>query len=401
MKYPNPYTPGAGFMPVYLAGREQLLEEAERYLEAIERGYPQQSVVYYGLRGVGKTVLLNAIENIADNRNILYEHVEIKERKSQKSSEGYFEQQIVNICKKFLYAMSMKETAKSLLKRAFGVLKGFSVTYHPEDGSFSAKWESEKIEYIGTGELSSDMTDLFVAMGKAASESGSTICFFIDEIQYMKEYEMEALIGAVHRCNQLRLPIMIFGAGLPKILKTMGDTKSYTERLFRFEEVGALKREEAEYAVTAPAADWNISYAKKALEKIVEITEKYPYFIQAFCSVIWDHTEKDTIEEQDVEKVINQFWGEMDRGFFMVRFERCTKKEKQFMFAMVKCGELPCTISNVAVIMKKRVTEISTFRAQLINKGLIYATGHAEIDFTVPQFDRFLKRMNPSLDLSF
>lgn len=401
MKYPNPYTPGAGFMPVYLAGREQLLEEAERYLEAIERGYPQQSVIYYGLRGVGKTVLLNAIENIADNRNILYEHVEIKERKSQKSSEGYFEQQIVNICKKFLYAMSMKETAKSLLKRAFGVLKGFSVTYHPEDGSFSAKWESEKIEYIGTGELSSDMTDLFVAMGKAASESGSTICFFIDEIQYMKEYEMEALIGAVHRCNQLRLPIMIFGAGLPKILKTMGDTKSYTERLFRFEEVGALKREEAEYAVTAPAADWNISYAKKALEKIVEITEKYPYFIQAFCSVIWDHTEKDTIEEQDVEKVINQFWGEMDRGFFMVRFERCTKKEKQFMFAMVKCGELPCTISNVAVIMKKRVTEISTFRAQLINKGLIYATGHAEIDFTVPQFDRFLKRMNPSLDLSF
>lgn len=401
MKYPNPYTPGAGFMPVYLAGREQLLEEAERYLEAIERGYPQQSVIYYGLRGVGKTVLLNAIENIADNRNILYEHVEIKERKSQKSSEGYFEQQIVNICKKFLYAMSMKETAKSLLKRAFGVLKGFSVTYHPEDGSFSAKWESEKIEYIGTGELSSDMTDLFVAMGKAASESGSTICFFIDEIQYMKEYEMEALIGAVHRCNQLRLPIMIFGAGLPKILKTMGDTKSYTERLFRFEEVGALNREEAEYAVTAPAADWNISYTKKALEKIVEITEKYPYFIQAFCSVIWDHTEKDTIEEQDVEKVINQFWGEMDRGFFMVRFERCTKKEKQFMFAMVKCGELPCTISNVAVIMKKRVTEISTFRAQLINKGLIYATGHAEIDFTVPQFDRFLKRMNPSLDLSF
>lgn len=401
MKYPNPYTPGAGFMPVYLAGREKLLEEAERYLEAIERGYPQQSVIYYGLRGVEKTVLLNAIENIADNRNILYEHVEIKERKSQKSSEGYFEQQIVNICKKFLYAMSMKETAKSLLKRAFGVLKGFSVTYHPEDGSFSAKWDSEKIEYIGTGELSSDMTDLFVALGKAASESGCTICFFIDEIQYMKEYEMEALIGAVHRCNQLRLPVMIFGAGLPKILKTMGDTKSYTERLFRFEEVGALNREEAAYAIKAPAADWNISYTKQALEKIVKITEKYPYFIQAFCSVIWDHTEKDTIEVEDVEKVIDLFWGEMDRGFFMVRFERCTKKEKQFMFAMVRCGELPCTISNVAVILKKKGTEISTFRAKLINKGLIYATGHAEIDFTVPQFDRFLKRMNPNLDLSF
>ena len=123
MKYPNPYTPGAGFMPAYLAGRENLLEDAEKYLDAIEKRYPQQSVIYFGLRGVGKTVLLNAIEEIADNRNILYEHIEIKERKNQKAEEGYFEQQIANICKKFLHAMSIKETAKSLLRRAAGVFK--------------------------------------------------------------------------------------------------------------------------------------------------------------------------------------------------------------------------------------------------------------------------------------
>lgn len=400
MRNPNPYTPGAGFMPAYLAGREKLLEDAEKYLEAIEKGYPQQSVIYFGLRGVGKTVLLNAIEGIADNKNILYEHIEIKERKNQKSEQGYFEQEIAKNCRKFLHAMSIKESAKSLLKRAMGVLKGFTVTYNPEDGSLSAGLDTDNVtEYIGTGDLPSDMTDLMVALGKAANESGSTICFFIDEIQYMKEIEIEALVGAIHRCNQLRLPLMIFGAGLPKILKTMGDAKSYTERLFRFEEVDALTKEAAEYAVREPAADENVCYTKKAMEKIIEITGRYPYFIQAFCSAIWEEGNEDVIEEADVEKALPVFWSNMDKGFFMVRFERCTKREKQFMFAMVKCGELPCTISNVAMIMNTNVGKISTFRAQLINKGLIYATGHAEIDFTVPQFDGFLKRINPKLEL--
>lgn len=401
MKNPNPYTPGAGFMPAYLAGREKMLQDAEKYLEAIEKGYPQQSVVYFGLRGVGKTVLLNAIEEIADNKNILYEHIEIKERKNQRSEQGYFEQQIANVCKKFLHAMSIRESAKSLLKRAVGVLKGFTVTYNPTEGTFSAGVETEDItEYVGTGDLPSDTTDLFVALGKAANESDSTVCFFIDEIQYMKEIEIEALVGAIHRCNQLRLPIMIFGAGLPKILKTMGDAKSYTERLFRFEEVDALKREEAEYAVTAPAADWNVVYSQDALNTIITVTGKYPYFIQAFCSTIWDQCDDDTISKEDVDKALPIFWSNMDKGFFMVRFERCTKREKQFMYAMVKCGDLPCTISNVAEIMQTNVNRISTIRAQLINKGLIYATGHAEIDFTVPQFDGFLRRMNPELDLS-
>ena len=172
MRTPNPYTPGAGFMPAYLAGREKLLEDAEKYLEAIEKGYPQQSVIYFGLRGVGKTVLLNAIEEIADNRNILYEHIEIKERKNQRSELGYFEQQIANICKKFLHAMSIKESAKSLLRRAIGVLKGFTITYNPQEGTFSAGVETDGIaEYIGTGDLPSDMTDLLVALGKAANES--------------------------------------------------------------------------------------------------------------------------------------------------------------------------------------------------------------------------------------
>lgn len=400
MQYPNPYTPGAGFMPPYLAGRERLLDNAQKYLSAIEKKYPQQSVIYFGLRGVGKTVLLNAIEMMADSKNILYEHIEIKERKSAKSDTGYFEQQIAGACKKFLHALSFSQAAKGLLKKALTVLKGFTVTYNPEEGSFSAGFNGDNIaEYLGSGDLISDMTDLFVAVGKAAGEAGMAICFFVDEIQYMKPVEIEALVGAVHRCNQLRLPVMIFGAGLPKILKSMGDAKSYTERLFKFEEVDALDKAEAHAAITEPAEVFGVAYTEDAVEKIIELTEKYPYFIQAFCNILWDHSDSDRIDLEDVQKVMPVFWDDMDRGFFMVRFERTTKKEKQFLFAMVKCGDLPCTISNVANIMQVSVNKISTFRAQLINKGLIYATGHAEIDFTVPQFDGFLKRINPSLSL--
>lgn len=400
MNYPNPYTPGAGFMPVYLAGRETLLDNAGKYLETLEKRYPQQSVIYYGLRGVGKTVLLNAIEMMADTKNILYEHIEVKERKNTKNDKKYFEQQIANTCKKFLHTISFGKSAKDFLAKAIGVLKGFSVTYNPEDGSFSAGLSGENLtEYIGSGDLAADMTDLFVALGKAATEASKSICFFVDEIQYMKEDEIEAMVSAIHRCNQLRLPVMIFGAGLPKILKAMGDAKSYTERLFKFEEVDALNEEEARHAITEPAVDFDVIYTEDALKNIIEITEKYPYFIQAFCSILWQSINKARINIEDVKKVIDDFWTEMDKGFFMVRFERTTKREKQFMFAMVKCGDLPCTISNVATIMNMSANKISTFRAQLINKGLIYATGHAEIDFTVPQFDGFLKRVNPSLEL--
>lgn len=399
MKFINPYTPGAGFMPAYMAGREKLLDDAEKYLDAIVKCYPQQSVIYSGLRGVGKTVLLNAIEGIADNKTVLYEHIEIKERRHIRNDKGYFEQQIAGMCKKFLHQMSLSESAKDIVRKAKSALAAFTVTYNLQDNAMSAGFSENLISYVNTGDLSSDLTDLFVTMGKAAAKIGYAICFFIDEIQYMKESEIEALVTAIHRCNQLRLPVMMFGAGLPKILKTLGEAKSYTERLFLFEKVDALSSDEVCAAVEEPALEFNVHYSREALLKIIDITGKYPFFIQALCSTIWNQVNKMQIEAEDVEKAISEFWLNMDKGFFMVRYERCTKKEKEFMFAMVKCGELPCTISNVASIMKAKVNSISTFRAQLINKGLIYATDYAEIDFTVPQFDGFLKRINPDLKI--
>ena len=394
VKYANPYTPGAGFMPGHLAGRKEILDEAEKYLKTLVLGYPQQSIIYYGLRGVGKTVLLNAIEEKTDELPVLMEHIEIAEKRN-------FTQQIANSCKKFIHKMSFKEAAKDFVNKAQGVLRAFTVTYNPSEQSFSVGVSDN--EYIATGDLSDDMTDLFVSMGKMAGKTGYAICFFIDEIQYMKDEEVEALVNAVHRCNQLRLPIMVFGAGLPKIIKTLGKVKTYSERLFRFREIDALGKQDAKEAIVKPAEPLGVRYTNDSLERILNVTQGYPYFIQELCSAIWNdiEEEKDIIEEIHVERAIPKFFENLDLGFYKMRYDRCTHKEKIFIFAMVKCGDLPCTISNVAKIMNKDVRSISTYRAQLINKGVIYATGHAEIDFTVPGFDGYLKRINPELSIDF
>ncbi len=391
MKFGSPYTPGAGAMPPYLAGRGELIENANKYLDAMIKGYPQQPVIYYGLRGVGKTVLLNAIEEKAEEKHILYAHIEIAEKRG-------FLRQIANYSKKMIHNMSTVEAAKEFTKKALAVLQAFNVTYNPKEQTFTVG-ASEPSEYITTGILSDDLTDMFVTMGRTAAKAGRVICFFIDEIQYMKDNEMEALINALHRVNQLRLPIILFGAGLPKVLRIFGEVKTYAERLFKFVSVAELAEEDSREAIEKPANDFGVKYTEDALKEILRWSKGYPYFIQELCNVIWEYTESETISETDVEHVIPIFLKNLDESFFKVRYERCTKKEHDFLFAMVKCGTLPCTISNVAHFMKKRGNSISPLRAQLISKGIIYSTGHGEIDFTVPLFDEYLKRINPGLKI--
>mgnify|MGYP000339769960 FL=1 len=391
MQYANPYTPGAGAMPAYLAGRDDIINNASKSLIALNKGYPQQSVIYYGLRGVGKTVLLNKIEESVEEFGILYEHIEIAEK-------GSFVRQISNSSKKMIHHMSITESAKEVAKKALGILKAFNVSWNPEDNTFSAGL-SEPSPYISTGVLTDDLTEMFVSMGRTASKAGMALCFFIDEIQYMKESEMEALINALHRVNQLRLPIMMFGAGLPKILKIMGEVKSYSERLFKYYQIDRLSADDAEAAIINPAKEFNVVYDSAAIYKIIQLTKGYPYFIQELCSTVWEYSETEIIQLSDVERVVATFLSQLDESFFKVRYERCTKTEHDFLFAMVKCGELPCAISNVAKILRKKVSTISPLRAQLISKGIIHSTGHAEIDFTVPLFDEYLRRINPELKI--
>ena len=382
----NPYRPGSGTKPGYLAGRDDILQEAERCILSTVQGYTERSVAYYGLRGVGKTVLLNAIEDIAYELDVMYEHIEIKE-------DNTFLVDLSVACQKFIREMSLRENIKDKLTKASELLKRISVSWSSNDGSVSAQLSDYEIQPV----LSNDLTDLFVTLGRIASETDKTIIFFIDEIQYIETHQLEALLMVLHRTNQLGLPILIFCAGLPKILKSFGEVKSYAERLFQYIEIDSLKREDAAKAIINPASDFGVSYEPNAINEILEITSCYPYFIQEICNTIWNRCENNTIALNDVIDAMPSYTDRLDNSFFQIRFDRCTEVEKEFMYAMVKCGHLPCTIANVASIMNRTVKSISPIRGKLINKGIIYPTSFGEIDFTVPQFDNFLKRYNPEI----
>ena len=395
----NPYTPGAGFMPTYLAGRDRLVNEAENYLKSIQNRYPQQSVVYYGLRGVGKTVLLNRIEQIADNMDILYAHIEANEysRKDIDKSK-MFTNKLVNAIHKFAYEISNKEKVKETAKKCLSLIKSFSITYNVTSGTIGFGIENNTSPI--SGNYVDDVTELIVELGKLALKSEETICIFVDEVQYLSEEEFGGLITAIHRCNQLRLPVMIFCAGLPKVLKAAGEAYSYAERLFKYESVDALNIRDAEDAIRKPAISLGIKYTDNAMDQIIEVTGGYPYFIQQFCSEIWKCADgKQLLNEKDVLSAKPNFLKILDDGFFAVRYNRCTNLERSFMVAMVKCEELPCTISNVAKKMQREVKSISPARGKLISKGMIYSTEHGKFDFTVPQFYSFIKRINMELEM--
>ena len=391
MKKASPYTPGAGTMPPYLAGREQILATAQGSLESAIAGYMQKPVIYYGLRGVGKTVLLNAIEDMAYDLDILYEHIEISDRKS-------FLTQITTASNKILHRLSFIEAAKAAAKKSFEFFHAFQMTYSPNDQTFTMGLDSST-PYITSNVLSEDLTDLFLGIGRTAKKANKVVCFFIDEIQYMKNDELDAMIQSLHRVNQKGYPIIMYGAGLPKVVSLLSKIKSYAERLFDYEYVDSLTAEDAKRAITEPAQRLGISYKEDAIKAIIQLTKGYPYFIQELCDVLWKNTDTTIFSEKDVTIAMPIFIRKMDDSFFKTRYEKCTRKEQDFLIAMVKCGELPCTIGNVATVLKTKSSSISPTRAQLISKGIIYSTHHGEIDFTVPLFDEYLRRINPDLKI--
>ena len=389
----NPYTPGAGVMPKYLAGRDTELQSAKQKLLASKAGYPARSVVYYGLRGVDKTVILNAVTEQAEDHDILARHIEVKEE------SGSFIQSLSYACSAFVLNLSAKKSLQDKLGKLMSVIRSFTVTWNPSDNTISFEMNGDAFSSAtaGTGDLTNDLTEVLVELGRYAKKAETAICFCIDEIQYASQEELEALITAVHRINQLGLPVIFFCAGLPKILKTMGDVKSYTERLFEFSRVDSLEIDAARSAIIEPAAKLNVSFDDDAVDAIIELTGGYPYFIQETCATIWENCSAKTITANDVANNIEATNARLDNGFFLVRFNRCTPREQDFLVAMVQCGELPCTMANIAANMGVVPTRrISPFRAKLISKGVIYATSYGEVDFTVPKFDDFIKRTLPN-----
>lgn len=385
---PNPYFPGAGSAPAYIAGRDEDISRATDDLAAINCGFPARSVMYYGLRGVGKTVLLNKIEQMAQEKGILEDYIEIAER-----SKVSFQASLALSVFKFMQQLSTKEHVKQYIEKALGILKSFSVKY--SSGDFAAEIAVDSVQGIAnTGNVANDMTELLLTLGSLAKTSQKGIVLFIDEIQYMKDDDLEGIIRALHRLNQKGYPIIIYAAGLPKIAKIVGDIKSYAERIFDFVKIDSLDVAAAKLALTKPAEKMQVSYTDEAVAEIIRLTEGYPYFLQEYGKWVWYYRDDaEIIDSAIVKKAYTAFERKLDEGFFKVRYDRATGKELEFMYAMVKSGQLPCTMRKVANIMQSNQQKISGLRAQLIHKGFIYQANYGEVDFTVPQFDKYLKRM--------
>lgn len=381
----NPYRPGAGLMPTYIAGRDEDIANVEQMFEALVMNIPTQSIIFSGLRGVGKTVLINKLQNIAEEKEIFCRHIEVEERND-------FISQIATCSQAFLRKVSTKEKFKHLIQKPLDAIKSLMISFNPNENTFS--FSLQERELYTSNNLTQSLTEVFVTVGETAYKTETPICFFIDEIQYMKQNELGSLIAALHRVNQLGYPIMIVGAGLPKIYKMLSEEKSYSERLFLYKEIGSLTEEQSRKAIEEPAKKFGVSYTEKAIKEIINITKGYPFFIQQMCQVVYKNTDEKVIQDMHVKNNIDEFFELLDVGFFKSRYERCAESDKKFVFAMVKCGELPCTISNVAKNLHKSVNAISTTRAQLIGKGIIYPVRYKELDFTVPEFTGYIQRLD-------
>lgn len=381
----NPYRPGAGLMPTYLAGRDEDINNIDQMFDALKMNVPTQSVIFSGLRGVGKTVLINELQKRAEDKDIFCKHIEIEERND-------FISQIATCSQAFLRKVSTKEKFKNLIQKPLDAIKSLVVSFDPNDSTFSLSLQEREL-YKSTN-LTQSLTEVFTTIGETAYKSETPICFFIDEVQYMKSKELGSLIAALHRTNQLGYPVMVIGAGLPKIYKMLSDEKSYSERLFLYKEIGSLTDEQSKNAIEIPANKFGIIYSSEAIGKIVSLTKGYPFFIQQMCQIVFKNTNEKKIKGCHVEENIDEFFETLDVGFFKVRYERCADSDKKFVFAMVKCGELPCTISNVARNLHKNINQISTTRAQLISKGIIFPIRYKELDFTVPEFSGYIQRLD-------
>ncbi len=382
----NPYTPNAGARPPALVGRDAELEAFEVLLARLANGYTEQSMLITGLRGVGKTVLLGAFEERARDQGWVTVEAEITKNEA-------FGPRMAQLARRALFRVAPRAQWSDRIRRAAGVLKSFSLTIAP-DGALTAGLDVDAEEGTAdTGNLAEDMTDLFVAIGDAAQDRRTGVAFLIDEVQFLSTLELEALIAALHRVVQRQLPLTLVGAGLPQLPRLAGEAKSYAERLFKFPQIGRLSEPEAELALVQPAQDLGVEYEPDAVDVIVAYTEGYPYFLQEYGKIVWDLApEGERIAAAVVEAATRAVEDKLDESFFRVRAERTTDLELQYMRAMAELGSGPQRAGDVAAIFRRTSEQLGPTRARLIEKGLIYTTGHGQGEFTVPQFDRYMRR---------
>lgn len=383
----NPYAPGAGSPPPELAGRSALRKDIEVRLERLRLGRPAKSMMLVGLRGVGKTVLLDQMRRDAEAHRIETVRIEAPENRSLPAL-------LAPALRLELLHLSKKEAAKDYAVRGLKALAGFAsklkVKYH--DIQVGLDYDPEP-GLADNGDLERDLAALLAHVGAAAKAAGTAVVLFIDELQYVEEPQMAALISALHRCAQEKLPVTVLGAGLPQLRARMGDAKSYAERLFDFPEIGALNPSDAREAIVRPAENEGAEIDDSAVELIFAKTEGYPYFLQEWGKHAWDIAPASPIRREDVVNASDEVVAALDESFFRVRFDRLTPTEKRYLRAMAELGPGPHRSGDIADELERSVSSLGPTRAGLIGKGMIWSPTHGDTAFTVPLFDEFMRRI--------
>lgn len=382
----NPFAPGAGTRPPELAGRDQVIDDATVALARVKNGRPARSQMLLGLRGVGKTVLLNEIARIAEREG--YRTIELETPEGRRLVEL-----LVPQLRSTLNRLSANEKARSVATRALRALHRFASTFKVKIGE--VELEVAEPGLADSGDLETDLPELLLLVAQAAQAADTPVAIFIDEVQYLVAQDLSALIVAIHKIGQRALPLIVFGAGLPQLAALAGDAKSYAERLFDYPAVGPLEQQAAERAIQEPMRSEGVEIERPALDAIVARTEGYPYFLQEWGSRAWDVAPASPITTTDVTRASDDALRALDQGFFRVRLDRLTPREKDYLRAMAELGAGPHRSGDIAALLGTSVTNVAALRGGLIQKGMIYSPQYGDTAFTVPMFDAFMKRSMP------
>lgn len=386
----NPYSPGAGAPPPALVGRQQPLEDMDVALERRLIGRSAKGIMLTGRRGVGKTVLLAEFAARALRFGYVHEHIE--------AGDGVdFAREVASAVRRVLLQLQarqrrpMARAARAQVRRALGVLKAFSVRL-PQGPEFTLE-VAPVPGPADSGDLAIDLAGLLRETGEAARALSAGVLLTLDELQYLAPSDLSALIVGLHRVEQAALPVQVAGAGLPSLPGLLGEVRSYVERMFTFVDIGALSAPDIAEALSRPARDAGVHWTDEAIVRVAETSEGYPYFLQEFGKTSWDVAPGPShIGLSDVTQGIPLAEAELDGSFFRVRFDRTTDGERAYLRAMAHLGPGPHATAEVAKAMRRTVQQVGSVRDSLIRRGLLFAPRWGLIDFTVPMFDRFLRR---------
>lgn len=388
----NPFSPGAGSPPPELVGRDPILEQARILLGRIKQKRPEKSMLLTGLRGVGKTVLLNEIEHMAREDGYRTIFIEAHENKALGPL-------IAPYLRNLLFDLNRNAGVSGKVKRGLAVLRSFigGLNLTVGDITIGLDIEPEK-GAADSGDLEIDLPNLFIAIGEAAEDRKCAVAILVDEIQYFSPKELGALIMAMHKIQQRQLPLVLLGAGLPILPGLAGESKSYAERLFSFPDIGALSEADAMKALREPAQAAAVVFKTNALEEIFRLTKGYPYFLQEWGYQAWNLAPTSPITLQIVQDATAAVIPRLDSNFFRVRFDRLIPSEKRFLRAMAEFGPGAHRTGDIADILAVKISSLGPVRGRLIKKGMIYSPAYGDMQFTVPLFDEFMMRAIPKLE---